>query len=131
MSMTQTVEEDFAVPIHLEVPHALESVALTGAIADTVVGAAREALINAAKHAGKCRISLSCLVGSDRLQVRIVDDGLGQLSRPLGYGLQAHRRRIQGHGGVIRIERPPGRGTRVLISVPLEQRAGSEVPAAD
>lgn len=118
----QSVEEDFEVPIHLELPPQPGDGAgqLPRPATDAVLGAVREALVNAAKHAGRCRISVALKTASDdRLRVLVADDGIGTASPGPGYGLQAHRRRIRAHGGILRVGKGSHGGTRVLISMPL------------
>jgi signal transduction histidine kinase len=125
-AIVQDVEEGFGVQIHLEVgPARLDRLGgLSRPGADAVLGAAREAMINAAKHAGPCRILVELAVTArGRLHVTVVDDGIGPVgdSHAHGYGLRAIRRRVRTHDGTIRVSGGIHGGTRVLVSLPLEQ----------
>lgn len=122
--IVQEVEEGFDVPIHLEVsPARIELLdGLGRPAADAVLSAAREAMINAAKHAGPCRVRVELTVTARRrLHICVTDDGIGAIrgAGADGYGLRAIRRRVATHGGTVRINRGVHGGTRVLISAPL------------
>ena len=87
----------------------------------------REALTNAIKHAKASRIDVVLeAVTSESLILRIADDGVGfdsvqALSSPAGLGLSMLRERAESIGGSARILSAPGKGTTVMITVPLEQ----------
>jgi signal transduction histidine kinase len=51
-------------------------------------------------------------------------------SRGIGLGMSITRKIVEEHGGRIRLESQPGRGTRFIVSLPLERRALVESPAA-
>jgi signal transduction histidine kinase len=123
------VEEDFDVPIHLEVlPARIELLdSLPRPAADAAMAAAHEAMVNAVKHAGPCRVLVELAVTArQRLHVTVVDDGIGPISPSPGggHGLRAIRRRVRMHGGTVRVSRGVHGGTRVLVSLPL----GLEAP---
>ncbi|HEX3511886.1 MAG TPA: GAF domain-containing protein [Solirubrobacteraceae bacterium] len=125
-AIVQDVEEGFGVQIHLEVAPARLGVhdALPRSAADAALAAAREAMINAAKHAGPCRILVELAVTPRmRLHITVVDDGIGPagMTHSHGYGLGAIRRRIKAHGGTLRVSRGVHGGTRVLVSLPMER----------
>jgi signal transduction histidine kinase len=121
--VVQGIEEDFDVQIHFEaeagIGEQIEGIQRT--VADAILGAAREAMINAAKHAGPCRISVALNVSQRRrLRVIVVDDGIGpKAERRQGYGLWSHRRRVQMQGGTVRMSKQPYGGTKVVISMRL------------
>lgn len=81
----------------------------------------QEALTNAAKHAAADRLELQVSSGGDRLAVIVCDDGKGfdPTVKASGFGLAGMRERIELAGGELQIESKPGRGTRVLASIPL------------
>lgn len=90
---------------------------------DTLVGAARESLTNAAKHAGPCTIDLSLdVVGADTLRLRVVDDGVGLAEAPgetTSHGLPALWRRVEALGGRIDVTPRATGGTAVVVELPV------------
>jgi signal transduction histidine kinase len=100
---------------------------LNRATKETLFRAIRELLINAGKHAQarKARVLVSSKKG--RLVVRVSDDGKGLLPSHLyskdpkigGFGLLSLRRDLTDMGGSLHIKSSPGRGTRVMIALPI------------
>lgn len=89
---------------------------------------ARELVINALKHAGPCRITLSLKLEGDRLAIKVADNGVGfDHARPPGpahgvsggFGLFNIRERVEELGGRFEIQSQPGQGTIAALSVPL------------
>lgn len=124
-AVVQSVEEDFAVPIHLETDGVDESISGISRVAQHVaMGATREALVNSAKHAGLCRIGVTLsVVAGRRVRISVIDDGVGRRAGSRGHGLQSHRSRVRDHGGLIRVTAAAQGGTRVLISFPLDDES--------
>jgi signal transduction histidine kinase len=119
-----SVEEEFMVSIHLDISGSAAETAdgVRRPIADTVVKVAREALVNAAKHAGPCRISatLDC-TPVDRLRLKIADDGIGIAEHGhdhLSHGIASLRRSVRRHGGTLRVRQSNAGGTVVLVNLP-------------
>jgi signal transduction histidine kinase len=85
----------------------------------------QEALTNAARHAHASRIRVSVRRQSDRLTLVIEDDGVGfsvQRGRGRhGLGLVGMKERIQELSGNVRIESSPGKGTRILAIIPVQE----------
>ena len=80
-----------------------------------------EALANVAKHAraSTAQVSIRRLPG--RLAVQVSDDGIGgvQGTRPeRGSGLAGLADRVASAGGVLRVDSPPGSGTRLEADIP-------------
>ncbi|MDP3511850.1 MAG: PAS domain S-box protein [Sulfuritalea sp.] len=88
--------------------------------------AARELLINVAKHAGVRDASLSCLCSDSRLMLVVSDAGCGfepadHLGAWPGYqsfGLRSIYERIANIGGEMEVDSSPGNGTTITLSVP-------------
>jgi signal transduction histidine kinase len=78
-----------------------------------------EALTNIAKHAdaSAASIDVACVDGS--IAVTIADDGRGGAAVGTGSGLRGLADRLEAVGGSLRVESPPGGGTRVVAEVPL------------
>ncbi|MDH3518045.1 MAG: PspC domain-containing protein [Acidimicrobiia bacterium] len=89
-----------------------------------LVGAASEAMANAAKHAGVERISLYSEVGDGVVQAWISDQGRGFLIDEVGGDRRGIRESITGrmerHGGVATINSAAGEGTEIHLSMKME-----------
>jgi two-component system nitrate/nitrite sensor histidine kinase NarX len=87
--------------------------------AQQVYTIAREALVNAARHAQAKKISLQVGRHGNDYFVTIADDGKGfDVSQPVSgghFGLQIMRARAAHIGGQVEIESEQGRGTRVTV----------------
>lgn len=94
--------------------------------------AVRELLFNVVKHAGVQRASVEVAADERGLRVIVQDSGRGCNSpgaggrhddRPGGFGLLSIRERLTFMGGRLTLESAPGRGTSVLLTVPLGRAA--------
>ncbi len=77
---------------------------------------AREATLNAAKHAGAGRIRISLAEGGNHVVLRVADDGKGMprdAGKKSGLGLQTMRNRTELIGGTLQIRSKRGKGTVV------------------
>jgi signal transduction histidine kinase len=91
-----------------------------------VVGAAREALVNAAKHAGVAQMSLFAEVSGGEVLVAVRDRGRGfdqaQVVGPDRRGLaDSIVDRVGRQGGTATIHTAPGRGTEVELRLPARR----------
>jgi signal transduction histidine kinase len=119
-----SVEQEFSLAIHLRLQQPSVPVAnrLRKPAAEALLKVARESLVNAAKHAGPCRVSVLLeLTDRGRLLLSVVDDGVGANGAPSdrGHGLTSLRRTVDEHGGCLRIGRGPAGGTKVTASLPV------------
>lgn len=91
----------------------------------------REAVTNVVRHAGGrvVKIELDAVGGNVRLSV--TDDGRGGITTG-GNGLNGMRERVRAVDGVLRIDSPRGRGTRLEVLAPLRslQQVGTLLPVA-
>lgn len=89
----------------------------------------QEALANIRKHAGAVPVEVVLEQSSDAVHVEVRDDGPGFEPHRISctssehVGLQGMSERIGRLGGTIAITSEPGRGTRVIATVPLEAAA--------
>ena len=105
---------------------AVGAIWVSSALAEAVTGAAREALVNAAKHAEAGRTTVFAAIEDGHVVVAVRDDGRGfnydehqlRASRRAGM-LRSMKGRIEDLGGTMRVETAPGRGTEVEFRVPL------------
>jgi len=80
-----------------------------------------EALANVAKHA---RASVACVdvdvdAGDGALRLRVRDDGVGGANPMRGSGLIGLNDRVEALGGTMRIDSPAGKGTSLLVTLPI------------
>ena len=78
-----------------------------------------EALTNLAKHSRARSGAVAAWVEDRQLHVDVSDDGVGG-ARSDGGGLRGLADRVAALGGQVQIESPPGRGTQVTATLPLE-----------
>jgi signal transduction histidine kinase len=78
-----------------------------------------EALANVAKHAAatNAEVSVRELAGQ-RVIVAVSDNGTGGALPDAGSGLRGLADRVAAVGGSLRIDSPPGRGTRLEAEIP-------------
>ena len=93
--------------------------------------AAQEALSNVARHAGASRATIEIQHMEREVVCRIQDDGCGfnperalaPGERP-GFGLDGLRERMAMLGGALEVSSQPGRGTELVMHIPLEVSHG-------
>ncbi len=93
-------------------------------IAAELVQIAREALTNALRHSTAACANLEITVDRKLLTLAIRDAGRGfvpddVVGRAKGFGIEGMRERAQLLGGEMIIRSQPGRGTEVVVSIPL------------
>ena len=77
-----------------------------------------EALANVAKHADATKATVTARCENGMLTIEVADDGTGGASLDRGTGLRGLADRVEARGGSLRIESPPGGGTRVVGEIP-------------
>lgn len=85
-----------------------------------LVKAAREAIVNAARHSGAPRVDVTLEANASRVAVVVRDRGKGfdpALVAP-GHGLGSLRDRLDRLGGRVEVVSTPGDGTEVELSIP-------------
>lgn len=113
------VEEDHQVPVEIVVvgDHPLDPSSAA------LVGAASEAMVNAAKHSGSGRVSLFFEATEDDLSVYVTDQGKGfdadavaSDRRGIAESIVA---RVRKAGGSASVASDPGEGTEVHLTLPV------------
>ncbi len=79
-----------------------------------------EALTNAAKHAQASAVEVCAHATNNHLRLEIRDDGIGGAARDKGSGLTGLADRVEALRGEMTIQSPPGRGTSLLVTIPVE-----------
>ena len=85
----------------------------------------QEALTNAVRHAGPCRVTVTIRREVRSLDVRVEDDGRGTNAPSTdGHGLAGMRERVTALGGTFEAGPRPGGGFAVHAYLPLSERGG-------
>jgi signal transduction histidine kinase len=91
---------------------------------DALLGALREAMVNAARWSGAPTVDVFVEMGPDRLEGYVRDTGAGFDPNGVGPG---HRGlvdsivgRAERHGGEVEIRSAPGEGTEVRVRIPVK-----------
>jgi signal transduction histidine kinase len=91
---------------------------------------AQEALNNALKHAHANQVRIHLRFKEIKTEMEISDDGVGFDPTPDrmggGYGITGMNERSRKIGGTIQIESSPGKGTKVIVSVPVNPQKEME-----
>ena len=87
----------------------------------------QESLTNVARHADALRIDAECGTAGDVLTLTVQDDGVGinpeVIDKPASLGLFGMFERASCAGGRVVINPVAGRGTRVVLAIPLHKVA--------
>ncbi len=134
-SLVRQLKETAPLSISLEAPEAPLNLSPERAIA--VYRIVQEALTNILKHANARHVQVALTRQQNQLVVRISDDGRGFEVQSLerirrqdtdgrGLGLFGMEERAHLAGGRFYIESQPGRGTTILVTIPLEEGSGEQ-----
>lgn len=113
------IEQDFQIPVDVVTvgDHPVDE--RTRAI----VGAASEAMVNAAKHSEAARMSLFLEVRDDELEVYVTDQGRGfdltAVPADRKGVSESIRNRMEKVGGSVSIDSEPGEGTEIMLKLGL------------
>lgn len=89
----------------------------------------KEALANVVRHARASRVELSARADAGTFELIVEDNGRGfrETEARAGLGLRGLRERARGLGGSATIDSQPGRGTRVVLQVPIPRAETSTI----
>jgi signal transduction histidine kinase len=112
----EEIAERLPLPVRVSVP----ARRLGTAMEATLYFVACEALANVVKHAGAGSAQVTVRAQESRVEMEISDNGAGGITTGshLGRGLANIFDRVSALDGAVTIDSPPGRGTRVMVSVP-------------
>ena len=110
---------------------------LTGDQSIALFRVVQEALNNVAKHAQARHVDIVLFSRADELTLEIRDDGKGlpadatgdRVERRGAFGISGMRERIASLGGWMDITGAPGRGTTVMVGIPMKARASTGLRA--
>jgi len=116
---------DHAAPQEVRVTVALDGddAVLPGYLVEEAYLVLREAVRNALAHARPTRLDVAVSVRGGVLEAVVADDGSGfavdAVDRTRTVGLASMRERAEGLGGRLVVDAAPGRGARVVLTVPF------------
>ena len=120
MTDAQALRGSFQVELNVDA-------AAEGAGDALLLSLARELLINVVKHAQASTVAVTVRRESGGVVLEVVDDGVGfapaRRAEALAgghIGLASSAERVESLGGRVEIDSEPGRGTRVIATVPRE-----------
>jgi signal transduction histidine kinase len=104
-----------------------ETVELPQGQALTVYRVCQEALSNVARHSAASDVSVDLFRDTGSVTLEIADNGRGfdtaRLSETVRLGVAGMRERARSFGGWVQIDSQPGRGTTVMLQMPLRRVA--------
>lgn len=131
--LAEGISKRTGVPIHIRATVAKR---LPSAAETAIYRVMQEALRNVVKHAEAKNVWIHAWDEKGELCCSVKDDGNGFDARALGgragrqgLGLIAMRERVSAVGGTLLIEATPGRGTELLIRMPMEREHAGTHPA--
>ncbi|ASS74129.1 histidine kinase [Tumebacillus algifaecis] len=89
----------------------------------------QEAMTNSAKYADTDQLAITLTDQDDQIEICIEDSGVGFDPEHLrikgtGLGLFGMRERASLLGGTVKIDSAPGAGTRIGVTIPLDEKGG-------
>lgn len=118
--------ETYGIAMELKVSPDLTEASLTPMVRAQLLRIIQEALTNVRKHAQSSGVRITLCVNGGYVEAIVQDDGTGfdpalmQVKGGEKFGLHFMQERAAEVGGSVKILSAPGKGTQVIISVPLE-----------
>jgi signal transduction histidine kinase len=106
------------VPVEIE---AVPEERLPQAIESTVYFVVSEALANVSKYAQATHATVTVEEGEGWVRAEIADDGIGGADVTGGSGLRGLADRVAVLDGTLRVDSPPGEGTRLTAELPFQR----------
>ena len=119
--VVQRFQSASSVPIHLLI-HDPQPPAVPHSQEDHLRQIAQESISNSLRHGHPRHIHVEFECRDQRLRLSVLDDGSGfdlAQSHSAGHGLANMQARAAQLGGTLHIETQPGRGTWILLEIPL------------
>lgn len=123
--LARDVSRRCELPVSVAVDGGLEP--LPDAHRTCIYRAVQEALTNAIKHSNASRVDVRVRRSPFSLMVTVADDGCGfrPETRTNGIGLRGLEERVKELSGSIRLETAPGRGTTLVVQLPLPEEVSA------
>ena len=116
----------------VEFTHKIASDRLPPSLENTIFRIVQESLTNARRHSQSMKVQIKLLQQEDRIRIEVKDWGLGFNPRKIGeghFGLEGIKERARLFGGAAIIRSSPGKGTRIVVELPLV--VSSHAPVAE
>lgn len=118
----------YGLSVELTAPPQLEAQGLTQTVEVQLFRIIQEALSNVRKHARANHAEVIFTLDGGQVRIEIADDGQGfdpaaAAGQADGYGLRAMRERAETAGGSLAVISSPGRGTQVVVHVPVRDQS--------
>lgn len=123
----ESYREMFEIDAQLEIAPDVHFVRLAPGGDIQLIRIIQQALSNVRQHAGASRVTTALKVKGTDLVVEVADNGIGfdPVALPVAgrprFGLQMMRERAQAAGGTFTIESVVGRGSRVIVRMPVRR----------
>jgi signal transduction histidine kinase len=117
----ETFGQDTGIRANLNQPQ--NGPALPQEIENALLRICQEALTNVKKHAHAGRVEVNLTFEEKAVKMRIDDDGVGFDQGPISenrFGLISMRERAKLLGGLLEVRSEKGKGTHLLVSMPIE-----------
>jgi signal transduction histidine kinase len=122
--LAEEITDELGIEVSVELPE--EEQRLPDLQEQNLFRIAQEVLTNAKRHSQASRICLSLVLSNDKLRLQIEDNGVGfavprqdELVNEGKFGLIGIRERARLAGGNVQIESTPGKGTVVIVEMPI------------
>ena len=120
-------EQSFNIRTNLVTTETFDDTALSAMVQIQLLRILQEALTNARKHAQATQVWIKFDVIPNAINITVGDDGRGfdpvesRVDPEKHFGLQMMRERADSIGGKIQVNTWPGKGTEIMLWVPLEE----------
>ena len=119
------VNEERRKGLQIAVRTSVEFGRLAPILENAVYRIAQEALTNASKHSKAKKVEVALVQQGDQLRIEIQDQGVGFKPKDVAtnrFGLAGIRERARLLGGTATIDSKPGKGTRIVVELPVMAR---------
>ena len=114
--------------------HHLDHERLAPSLENVIFRIVQESLTNARRYSQSDRLLVRLTQRDDYLRIEIRDWGVGFNPRTIGdghFGVEGIQERARLFGGSATVKSALGKGTRIVVQLPLMGDVGSVIPAAD
>ena len=114
--------------------HHLDHERLTPSLENVVFRIVQESLTNARRYSQSDRVLVRLTQRDDYIRIEVQDWGIGFDPRKVGdghFGLEGIQERARLFGGSATIKSALGKGTRIVVQLPLMGDVGAVIPATE
>jgi signal transduction histidine kinase len=114
--------------------HHLDRERLAPSLENVIFRVVQESLTNARRYSQSDRLLVRLIQRDEYIRIEVQDWGIGFNPRKVGdghFGLEGIQERARLFGGSATIKSAPGKGTRIVVQLPLMGQGGTGNPAAE